>query len=266
MTDSRDVKDYIDFAVEAMAKAGDISLRYFRTELEVENKAKKRKYDPVTRADREVETFLRDCIRQRFPEHAIVGEEYGSTQGSSTRSWLIDPIDGTRGFLCGTPMWGILLGLMDGDRCVAGFVRQPFVDETYAGGGGNGFVLENGGRRLPLRTRGTSAIADAIVCCTHPNMFRTDSEREAFARVEAACRFTRFGTDCYGYCLLARGFVDLVIESDLEAYDIVPIIPIVEAAGGVVTDWKGGPAIRGGAVIAAANPALHRAALELLQG
>lgn len=266
MDDSLKANEYVDFAVDAMAEAGEISLRYFRTELEVENKAKKRKYDPVTRADREVETFLRERIRDRFPGHAIIGEEYGSTQGSSTLSWLIDPIDGTRGFLCGTPMWGILLGLMDGERCVAGFVRQPFVGETYAGCGGKGFVADRGGSRLPLGTRATRAVEDAIVCCTHPNMFRTEDERRKFAAVEAACRFTRYGTDCYGYCLLARGFVDLVIEADLEAYDIVPLIPIVEAAGGVVTDWKGGPAIRGGAVIAAANPVLHRAALEVIAG
>lgn len=264
MGESRELDEYVDFAVDAMAKAGDISLRYFRTELEVENKAKKRRYDPVTRADREVETFLRERIRSRFPGHSIIGEEYGNSKGSSAHAWLIDPIDGTRGFLCGTPMWGILLGLMEGDRCVAGFVRQPFVDETYAGGGGKGFMMDGGGRRLPLRTRATRAVEDAIVCCTHPDMFRTEEERRKFDAVAAACRFTRFGTDCYGYCLLARGFVDLVIESDLEAYDIVPLIPIVEAAGGVVSDWKGNPAIRGGAVIAAANPALHRAALELL--
>ena len=265
MNESMKMNDYVDFALEVMAKAGEISLKYFRTELEVENKAKKRKYDPVTRADREVETYLRERIRERFPGHAIIGEEYGSTQGSSSLSWLIDPIDGTRGFLCGTPMWGVLLGLMDGERCVAGFVRQPFVGETYAGCNGAGFVLDRHGARGRLGTRGTRSVQEAIVCCTHPNMFRTGTEREAFAAVEAACRFTRFGTDCYGYCLLARGHVDLVIESDLEAYDIVPLIPIVEAAGGVVSDWKGDPAIRGGAVIAAANPVLHRAALELLE-
>ncbi|HEY7841014.1 MAG TPA: histidinol-phosphatase [Gammaproteobacteria bacterium] len=264
MAESAEMDDYLYFAIETMARAGDISLRYFRTELEVENKAKKRKYDPVTRADREVESYLRERIRERFPGHAIVGEEYGNTQGSSTLSWLIDPIDGTRGFLCGTPMWGILLGLMDGERCVAGFVRQPFLDETYAGCDGKGFVLEGGGTRLPLRTRSTRTVEDAIVCCTHPNMFRTGDERRTFAAVESACRFTRYGTDCYGYCLLARGFVDLVVEGDLEAYDIVPLIPIVEAAGGVVTDWKGNPAIRGGAVIAAANPALHEAALRMI--
>ena len=210
MSASSNMNEYMDFAVDVMAKAGDISLKYFRTELEVENKAKKRKYDPVTRADREVEAFIRDRIRERFPGHAIVGEEYGNTAGSTTLSWLIDPIDGTRGFLCGTPMWGVLLGLMDADRCVAGFVRQPFVGETWAGSGGSGFVLERNGARTRLGTRDTRTVADAIVCCTHPNMFRNDAEREAFARMEESCRFTRFGTDCYGYCLLARGWVDLV--------------------------------------------------------
>ena len=261
-----DVDELANFGVDVVAHAGEISLRYFRTQLEVTNKAKKRSYDPVTQADREVETYIRGRITERFPAHAIVGEEYGNRAGSSTLSWLIDPIDGTRGFLCGTPMWGILLGLMEGERCLAGFARQPFVDETYAGCGGRGFVLERDGTRTPLATRDTRTPGEAIVCCTHPNMFRTEGERRAFAAVEAACRFSRYGTDCYGYCLLARGFVDLIVEADLEAYDIVPLIPIVEAAGGVVTDWKGNPAIRGGAVIAAATPALHEVALKLIAG
>lgn len=258
--------EYVEFAVDVMAQAGDISLRYFRTTLDVENKAKKRAWDPVTRADREVETFIRERIRERFPGHAIIGEEYGNEGAGSAYSWLIDPIDGTRGFLCGTPMWGILLGLMEGDRCLAGFVRQPFVGETYAGGNGSGFVLDREGKRVDLGARGTRALNEAVICCTHPDMFRTEAERRVFAAVESACRFSRFGTDCYGYCLLARGFVDLIVEADLEAYDIVPLIPIVESAGGVVTTWDGGPAVRGGAVVAAANPALHRAALEVIGG
>jgi myo-inositol-1(or 4)-monophosphatase len=255
-----------DFAVDVMARAGDIALRYFRTDLEVENKAKKRDYDPVTLADREIEDFIRGRLRERFPGHAIIGEEYGNEGAGAALTWLIDPIDGTRGFLCGTPMWGILLGLMEGERCRAGFVRQPFVGETYVGCDGSGFVLEPGGKRVALGTRGTCRVNEAIVCCTHPNMFRTEAERRVFAAVESACRFSRFGTDCYGYCLLARGFVDLIVEADLEAYDIVPLIPIVEAAGGVVTAWNGGPAARGGAVIAAANADLHRAALAVIAG
>jgi myo-inositol-1(or 4)-monophosphatase len=264
MTAAENMDEYVEFGLDVMARAGDIALRYFRTSIEVENKAKKRDYDPVTRADREIEEFIRARLRERFPGHAIIGEEYGNEGAGAACSWLIDPIDGTRGFLCGTPMWGILLGLMEGERCRAGFARQPFVGETYAGCDGAGFVLEPGGKRVALRARGTRSVNEAVVCCTHPNMFRTDAERRVFAAVESACRFSRFGTDCYGYCLLARGLVDLIVEADLEAYDIVPLIPIVEAAGGVVTDWKGNPAIRGGAVVAAANPALHEAALKVI--
>jgi myo-inositol-1(or 4)-monophosphatase len=266
MTASPASDELVEFALDVMAKAGDISLRHFRTQLDVTNKAKKRAYDPVTRADREVETYIRERIRERFPEHAIIGEEFGEERRGSKLSWLIDPIDGTRGFLCGTPMWGILLGLMEGERCVAGFVRQPFVGETYAACNGTGWVDERDGARIRLGTRATRSVEEAILCSTHPNMFRTDRERAVFAAVESSCLFSRYGTDCYGYCLLARGFIDLVVEADLEAYDVVPLIPIVEAAGGVVTDWQGNPAIRGGAVVAAANPELHEAALEVIAG
>lgn len=255
----------IDFGVEALAEAGAIALRYFRTPLEVINKAKKRDYDPVTQADREVETCIRGRIRARFPDHAIIGEEFGTDAGSASRCWLIDPIDGTRGFISGTPMWGILLGLLEAERGLAGFVRQPFVQETYAACAGTGYMLDGAGRRTPLATRATRELDAAILCCTHPEMFRSEREQRAFAAVEQASRFSRYGTDCYGYCLLARGFVDLVVEADLEAYDVVPLIPIVEAAGGVITDWHGGPATRGGAIVAAATPELHAAAVRLLR-
>jgi len=260
---SNDAARYVEFATEVIDRAGAIALKYFRTDLEVINKAKKRNYDPVTRADREIEEYIRGRIRDAFPDHAIIGEEFGSQRGESPFAWMIDPIDGTKGFITGSPMWGVLLGLMEGDRCIAGLMRQPFLRETYVGSPAGAFVLGDDGRK-PLKTRNAGAIAGAIVCCTHPNMFLTDETRRGFDRVAQACAFSRFGTDCYGYGLLARGFVDLVVESDLEAYDIMPLIPIVEGTGGVVTDWQGGPGSRGGSIVAAANRALHAQALDLL--
>lgn len=261
--DAPKAASYVDFAIDVIEQAGRIALQYFRTDLEVINKAKKRKYDPVTRADREIETYIRNRIRESYPDHALIGEEYGSEQGRGSMAWLIDPIDGTKGFLSGSPMWGILLGLVDGDDCILGLARQPFLGETYVGSLEGASVLSGAGRTA-LATRDTERIADAVLCCTHPNMFLTEQSRQAFDRVAQACRFSRFGTDCYGYCLLARGFVDLVVEGDLEPYDIIPLIPIIEAAGGVVSDWKGGAALKGGTIVAAANRALHEQAIRLL--
>ncbi|MBI2993029.1 MAG: histidinol-phosphatase [Gammaproteobacteria bacterium] len=260
---SNDAARYLEFAMDVIEQAGAIALKYFRTELEVINKAKKREYDPVTRADREIEEYIRGRIRETFPNHAIIGEEFGYQSGGSPYSWLIDPIDGTKGFITGSPMWGVLLGLMEAEYCITGLLRQPFLGETYYGSPAGAFLLDHAGR-TPLKTRDTRSMDEAIVCCTHPGMFLTEDARRGFDRAARSCAFTRFGTDCYGYALLARGFVDLVVEGDLEAYDIVPLIPIVEGAGGIVTDWQGGSANRGGTVVAAANRALHARTLELL--
>lgn len=256
-------KDLLTFAEDVMARAGEIALKYFRTELEVMDKAGGASFDPVTRADREVETYIRGRIRESYPDHAIIGEEYGAEQIDAANTWLIDPIDGTRGYVAGTPMWGILLGLISGDCCTAGFMRQPLLDETYIGSAAGAFILDAGGRR-PLHTRKTDKPREAILCCTHINMFQDGDQRECFDRVLRACRFSRFGTDCYGYALLARGLVDMIVEADLEPYDIVPLVPVVEAAGGVITDWQGKPPLGGGAVAASANVKLHEQLLALL--
>src|SRR5690606_12279565 len=238
---------------------------YFRTELEVINKAKKHSYDPVTLADREVEAFIRGRIRESWPDHGIVGEEFGEEEGrEGDLAWLIDPIDGTRGFVAGTPMWGLLLGLTAGGKPIAGFMRQPFLGETYVGSPLGGHLLTADGA-ISLATSRTQRLEDAILCCTHPNMFRSERDRAVFQAVESATRFSRLGTDCYGYGLLARGFVDLIVEGGLERYDILPLVPIVEAAGGVVTDWEGRAPLEGGNVVAAANAALHAAALEAIR-
>ena len=264
MNKSLDPKEVAEFAVLTAEVAGRIALQYFRTDVEVTNKAKKRAFDPVTRADREVEACIRTRILARFPGHRIVGEEYGTEGDAAAPAWLIDPIDGTRTFISGSPMWGVLLGLIDGDHCVAGLMHQPFVGETFVGSGAGAFLVRDG-RWRKLAVRGTESLADATLACTHPGMFRTAPELAAFQRVESRCRLSRFGTECYGYCLLAAGFLDIVIEADLEPYDIVPLIPVVEAAGGVVSNWRGEPAIAGGRVVASATPALHEQVLQLLQ-
>jgi histidinol phosphatase-like enzyme (inositol monophosphatase family) len=263
MPGRQSIEEYVDFALAVLDRAGALALKHFRTALEVSDKGGKSGFDPVTAADREVEEFIRAAIRESWPEHGIIGEEYGAEAEHNATVWVIDPLDGTRGFLAGTPMWGILLGLVADGRCVAGFMRQPLVGETWFGSGSGAWLVNGAGRRR-LETRSTRDIGEAILCCTHPGMFHNSVQRAAFDRVDAACRFSRFGTDCYGYCLLAGGFVDLVVEADLAAYDILPMIPIVEAAGGVITDWDGKPPLNGGSVVAAANAELHARALELL--
>lgn len=257
-------RELAEFAVATAEEAGRIALQYFRTDVAVTNKAKKRAFDPVTQADREVEACIRKRIQARYPAHRIVGEEYGAEGDAGAPAWLIDPIDGTRTFISGSPMWGVLLGLMDGTQPVAGLMHQPFVGETFVGARGEGAWLVRGGNWRKLAVRGTESLADATLACTHPSMFRTPPELAAFQRVESACRLSRYGTECYGYCLLAGGFVDIVIEADLEPYDIVPLIPVVEGAGGIVSNWRGEPAIAGGGVVACATPALHAQVLELL--
>jgi myo-inositol-1(or 4)-monophosphatase len=230
----------------------------------VQNKLVDGGFDPVTRADREVETFLRDAIAQRFPAHGIFGEEHGRSAGVDAWEWIIDPIDGTRSFISGSPAWGTLIGLRYEERPLAGVVHVPYLRETYAGSAAGAWMQRDGARE-GLRTRASTRLADAIIYCTHPVTFTEDRDRHAFHRVADRCRMLRYGGDCYSYCLLALGQVDLIIEGSMQPYDIVPIMPIVAAAGGVVSNARGQTAQHGGVIVAAANAALHAEALALMQ-
>jgi len=258
-----DVDAAMRFAQDLVQQAGQIALRHFRQPLDVANKLADGHFDPVTVADREVERFLSDGIRARYPDHGIVGEEHGTLTGASQWSWIIDPIDGTRAFISGVPAWGTLLGLRNGERCVGGLMHQPYLEETFVGTPAAAWLARRGERRT-LRTRDTAHLADAVLYCTHPSIFPDAAELSAFERVAAHTRLMRYGGDCYSYCLLALGQIDLVIEGGLQAYDIQPLIPIIEAAGGVVSGRYGEDASGGGFVVAAANAALHREALSLL--
>jgi len=255
--------ELLDFAVRIAEEAGRISLKYFRAPLAVSSKSDS-SFDPVTRADRETEARLRQLITASFPEHGIVGEEHGITEGGRMR-WIIDPIDGTRGFISGSPMWGMLLGLMDGDEPVLGVIHNPFLRETFYGSEAGAYYRSHEGERA-MHTRTRESLSEAVLYCTHPAMFNDERSRAAFERVDAACQFSRFGSDCYGYALLAAGYADLVVEDSLEPYDVIPLIPVVRAAGGVISGWDGGSPLQGGRIIAAGNPALHEQALKLLQG
>ncbi len=211
------------------------------------------------------ERFLRSELSARYPDAGIAGEEGGVTGPAGPAQWIIDPIDGTRAYITGVPMWGVLLGLVVDGRPVAGWCCQPYLDETFVAIGGRGW-LDRADRRRDLGTRQTTDLAEASMYSTHPSMFTTPWAKAAFEALAGRVRLQRFGGDCYSYCLLALGAIDLVVEASLQPYDIVPLIPIVEAAGGVVTGPQGETPLEGGFVVAAATPELHARALECIGG
>jgi len=237
------------------------TLPRFRSGMGIDNKQSDG-FDPVTEADKEAENVIRQAIRSTHPEHGILGEEHGSLNPHAEYRWIIDPIDGTRGFIAGLPLWGTLIALYHNGKPLAGIMDQPFIGERYFSNGKTS-VLQFRGTSKTLQTTNTADIKSAIMLTTSPVIF-TDAEMAAYQAIEQACRLARYGTDCYAYCMLASGQVDLVVESGLMIYDIAALIPIVENAGGMITGWKGETPANGGRILAAANPDLHRRALEFL--
>ena len=237
-------------------------LPLFRTRLDVENKLLDQRFDPVTAADRAAEVVMRELINARHPDHGILGEEFGSERTDAQHVWVLDPIDGTRAFISGLPVWGTLIGLTENGRPVLGMMHQPFTRERFAGDTRRAWYRGPDGAR-DLKTRDCRDLASAVLFTTTPALFQGE-DRAVYDRIEASVRLARYGTDCYGYCMVAAGHVDLVIEAGLQPYDIVALIPIIEGAGGVVTSWTGGSAAGGGHVVASANPHLHEIALTAL--
>lgn len=219
-------------------------------------------FDPVTVADRNAELAMRDILCAERPDDGILGEEFGSHEGSSGMTWVLDPIDGTRGFISGTPTWGVLIAISDATGPIYGLIDQPYIGERFEGGFGRARVDGPHGSNA-LSCRSTNGIATATILTTFPEV-GSDIERRAFEALASQTRLTRYGMDCYGYALLAAGQVDLVVEAGLAPYDIQAPIAVVQAAGGVFTDWTGQPAHNGGTALAAANPAIHAAALKIL--
>ena len=256
--------DFAAFVNELATVSGETILPFFRTALSIEDKGRPGSFDPVTAADHAAETAMRALIRRTFPDHGIIGEEYGKERADAEYVWVLDPIDGTKSFISGMPAWGTLIGLLRSGEPVFGMMSQPFTRERFSGGGGASRYRGPAGER-DLRVRPCARLSEAVLFTTSPRLMN-NADRKSFGRVEDAVRLSRYGGDCYAYCMLAAGHVDLVIETELKPYDVLPLVPIIAGAGGMITSWEGGAPHAGGRIIAAGDKHMHKAAMELLKG
>ena len=251
-------QEFSPFANQLADSSRDVIARYFRQNLDIDAKGDE---TPVTIADRETERALRNLIGEHFPDHGIYGEEFGEENVDSRFTWVLDPIDGTRAFITGTPTFGTLISLLENGVPVLGVIDMPAMNERWVGDSRAGTYL-NGSE---CNASSCEDVASCRMVCTSPDMF-SPAQLAGFKRVLGKTSFYRYGGDCYNYALLASGFLDLVIESDLEPYDFCALVPVVEGAGGVITDWQGralGMQSEGN-VLASSSQSLHRQALELL--
>jgi myo-inositol-1(or 4)-monophosphatase len=255
--------DFASFVDQLATASGETILPFFRTALAVENK-QAGGFDPVTQADQAGEQVMRTLIRKAFPDHGILGEEYGSERSDAEYIWVLDPIDGTKSFISGMPAWGTLIGLMRFGEPVFGMMHQPFIGERFTGDNGAARYRGPAGDR-DLGVRKCAGLADAILYTTSPRLMN-EADRAAFRKVENKAKLSRYGGDCYAYCMLAAGLVDLIIETEIKPHDIVPLIPIIAGAGGVVTTWENGAAQQGGRIVVAGDARVHQAVLDMLNG
>lgn len=264
MTRRPSFKTLLDFAHGLADQSAGAILPHFRRTIAIDNKAGRDGFDPVTAADKAAERVIAKAIAAEFPEHGILGEEYGARGATGPMRWVIDPIDGTRAFIMGSPLWGTLIGLLDGDTPVLGLMNQPFTGERVWSESRSARWRTADGKTKTLKTRACARLAEATLTTTHPDLFEPGLESDGFMRVKAETRMTRYGGDCYSYCLLAAGFVDLIIETGLKPHDVVALLPILERAGASVSTWDGKPATHGGRLVVAGDARLHEAALKLL--
>jgi histidinol phosphatase-like enzyme (inositol monophosphatase family) len=251
-------RPFVEFALRLADAAGAVVRRYYRAPLTVESKTDA---SPVTIADREAETTLRAMIRAAYPEHGIEGEEFPGERLDAEYVWRLDPIDGTKSFVIGRPLFGTLIALTRAGRPILGVIDQCVLGERWLGVAGERSTW-NG---QPIHVRACPALDQAVLSVTSPQMFDA-AERAAIARLEGAVRFPVYGGDCYAYGLLAMGLIDLIVEADLDVHDFMALVPVIEGAGGLVTDWQGAaltPA-SDGRIVAAGDPRVHERALKLL--
>jgi histidinol phosphatase-like enzyme (inositol monophosphatase family) len=255
--------EYELFAVELAREAARVSLPYFRGEYAESDKGGPGAFDPVTQADQEAEAALRRLIAARYPDHGVIGEEYGEDRPEAEHVWILDPIDGTRAFIAGLPLWTNLIALRTGAQPAVGVIGQPYLDEIFVGGP-SGARLLKAGAETPLAVRPCPNLTDAVIATTDPDLFN-GAELGAWTQVRAAARLARLGCDAYAYAMVAAGRIDLVAESALKVWDWSALVPVVEAAGGRVTDWRGETPAGSGQILAVGDALLTDQALVSLR-
>ncbi|MEG1451623.1 histidinol-phosphatase [Brevundimonas sp.] len=252
------------FALELAKVAAEVSLPYFRTDVSEINKAEPGSFDPVTEADRAAERALRAAISARYPEHGIIGEEYGEENPDAEYVWILDPIDGTRAFISGLPLWTNLISLRHQGVPVIGVAGQPYIGEIFIGGPSGAYLVTREGK-TPIRTRKCASLSQAVAATTDPDIFRGE-DRDSWDRLKAQVRMARYGCDGYAYAMLAAGRIDVVLESELKVWDWSAVLPLVKAAGGDFTGWDGQmPTAQDGRVLAVGDEALRDPVLALLK-
>jgi histidinol phosphatase-like enzyme (inositol monophosphatase family) len=251
------------FIVELAAAAATVTLPLFRSDIGHEDKGGKAGFDPVTRADREAEAAIRALIEARYPDHGVIGEEYGEDRPDAEFVWVLDPVDGTRAFISGLPLWTTLIALRVAGTPTVGVIAQPYLDEVFLGGP-SGARLIRGATETPLAVRECERLTDAVISTTDPDIFN-GAERGAWTQVRAAARLARLGCDAYAYAMIAAGRMDLVAESSLKPWDWSALVPVIEAAGGTVVNWRGGAPDDGGQVLAVGDARLIDQALVTLK-
>lgn len=251
-------EEYLALANRLADASGAVIRRYFRTAIPVDQKPDQ---TPVTIADREAEAAIRELIEAAFPDHGIIGEEMPTRNEGADLSWVLDPIDGTYSFITGKPVFGTLIALLQGDTPILGVIDQPITGERWIGASGHPTALN----RSTVRVRPCQNLAQAALDCTTPEMFE-GSDATAFEALREKTALVRYGSDCYAYAVLATGFVDLVVESGLHLHDFAALVPVIEGAGGVITDWQGKPLgpTSDGHVLAAGDTRVHEAAQRVL--
>ncbi len=251
------------FLLELNRASGAVILPLFRAEHALENKAGPGQFDPVTAADKGAEAAIRQLIAAHYPAHGVIGEEYGEDRPDAEFVWVLDPVDGTRAFIAGLPVWTTLIGLRFQGQAVLGSIGQPYVGEVFIGHAGGARLIARDGQR-PLRVRPCAQLSDAVIATTDPNLFK-GAQHAAWERVRAAVRLARYGCDAYAYAMVAAGCLDMVIERGLKSWDIDAALPVIAGAGGFVTDWSGAPVgSHGGDVVISGGEACLSQALSLL--
>jgi histidinol phosphatase-like enzyme (inositol monophosphatase family) len=239
------------FLIALNRVAGDVILPLFRADHGLENKAGPGAFDPVTLADKNAESAIRKLISERYPDHGVIGEEWGEDRPDAEFVWVLDPVDGTRAFIAGLPVWTTLIGLRFQGQPVLGSIGQSFIGEIFIGHAGASRLIHRDGER-PLKVRACPSLADAVIATTDPYLFK-GAQAEAWSRLHAAVRLARYGCDAYAYAMVAMGTLDLVVETGLKSWDIESAIPVLAGAGGMITDWRGDPVGQHGGKIAIAG-------------